>query len=319
MFDLTWQIKIGKFTLTMLESVTIVRSVEQLSDTAEIVLPGSCFNKAIEVESKIKRGDDVTIKAGYDGKFETEFTGFLEAIATDDGSIKLICEDGIYNFRKPIADKEFTNCDVKDLLNYVCSQIKGYKLSCDYSFKYDKYVIKGNTGHDILKKIQDETKANIYIKETTNGKVLHVHPQYKEVFGKAEYSYQENIEKSELEYKIAEDRPFEVIVEGKGLDGKVIRETAGNKGGDSETIKREGVSDRASLKKLAEEYAKRKSYTGYSGSFTGWLIPFCDAGYKVKITDADYKIKDGEYYVLSVETKISSAGGERKITVGAKI
>ena len=315
MFDLTWEIKVGKFKLMMLDSATVMRSVEQLSDTADIVLPGTCFNKAIEIEGKIKRGDAVSIKVGYDGKNREEFNGYLEAIATDDGAIKLKCEDGIFKFRKPVADKEFMVPDVKDVLGYVCSQIGGYSLVCDYSFKYDKYVVRNNTGYDILKKVQEETKANIYLKGTE----LHVHPQYKEVFGSAKYSYQDNIEKSDLEYKIAEDRPFEVTVECKGKDGKVIRVTAGKKGGDSETIKRDGVTDMASLTTLAEEMAKRKSYTGYSGSFTSWLIPYCDAGYKVSITDADYKIKDGEYYVLSVETKVSKSGGERKITVGAKI
>ena len=314
MFDITWEITVGKYKLMMLDNATIMRSVEQLSDTAEIVLPGSCFNKAIEIEKSIKRGDAVTIKAGYDGNNETEFTGFLEAIATDDSAITLKCEDGIYNFRKPVKDKEFTKPDVKEILNYICSEIGGYTLSCDYSFTYDKYVIRGNTGHDILKKIQEETKANIYLKE----KVLHVHPQYKEIFGTAKYSFQDNIEKSDLEYRIKEDRPYEVTVEGKGADGKVIRVTSGNKGGDSETIKRDGVSDIGSLTTLAEEVAKRKSYTGYSGSFTGWLIPWCDAGFKVSLTDEDYEYKDGSYYALSVQTKISKEG-ERTVKIGMKI
>ena len=315
MYDITWKIKVGNYKLLMLDSATIVRSVEQLSDTADIVLPGTCFNKAIEIEKSIKRGDPVEIKAGYDNSSVIEFAGYLEAIATDDGAIRLKCEDGIYQFRKPITDKVFTNPDVKDILNYVCSQIGGYSIACDYTFKFDKYVIRNNTGYDILKKIQEESKANIYLKD----KVLHIHPQYKEIFGTAKYSYQVNIEKSELEYKIAEDRPYEAIVEGKGKDGKVIRVTAGKKGGDSETVKREGISDIGTLTKVAEEIAKTKSYTGYSGSFTAWLIPFCDAGYKVSIKDDDYEIKNGDYYVLAVETKISKDGGERKISIGMKI
>lgn len=315
MFDITWEIKVGKYKLMMLDSCTITRSVEQLADTAEIVLPGSCFNKAIEIEKQIKRGDAVSITAGYLGMVENEFTGYLEAIATDDGSITLKCEDGIFEFRKPIADKEFTNPDVKELLNYACSQIGGYSLSCDYAFKYDKFVVRSMTGYDLLKKIQEESKANIYLKD----KVLHVHPQYKEISGTAKYSFQDNIEESELEYKIAEDRPFECTVESKGSDGKIIRVTSGKKGGDSETIKRDGVSDMASLQALADEVVKHRSYTGYSGSFTGWLVPYCDASYKVSITDDDYEYKDGDYYVLEVVTKLSSAGGSREIKIGAKI
>lgn len=316
MFDLTWQITIGKYKLLMLDSCTVVRSVEQLADTAEIVLPGACFNKAVEIEKQIKRGDDVTIKMGYDGKDEkVEFSGYLEAIATDDGSVKLKCEDNIFKFRKPLVDKEFVNPDVKDILQYICSQAGNYTLKCDYSWKYDKYVIKGSTGHDELKKIQSECKANVYLK----GNELHMHGQYQELFGKAQYSFQENIEESDLEYKIAEDRPFECIVEGKGADGKEIRATAGNKGGDSETIKREAVSDMATLQLLADETVKHRSYAGYSGSFKGWLIPWCDAGYKVSLSDTDYEYKSGDYYVLEVETKLSSSGGERTIKIGAKI
>jgi len=319
MFDINWKIQIGNYKLLMLDSATITKSVEQLSDTAEIVLPGACFNKAIEVEDKIKRGDVVTIKAAYnaqdDSDYKLEFSGYLESITTDDGSLKLMCEDGIFKFRKPIANKVFKKPDVTDILNYICKQIGGYTLSCDYSFKYDKYVIHNTTGYDVLKGIQEESKANIYLKDN----VLHVHPQYKEIFGTAAYSFQYNIEKSELEYRNEEDRPFEVNVEGKGKDGKIIRVTAGRKGGDSETIKRYGISDIPSLTKIAEEAAKIKSYTGYSGNFTGWLVPYCDAGYKVSIADEDYEYKDGNYYALKVETKLSQAGGERTITPGAKI
>ena len=64
--DINWNIKIGKYKLLMLDSATITRSVEQLSDTAEIVLPGAVFNKAIEIEQKIKRDDAVLIQLGYD-------------------------------------------------------------------------------------------------------------------------------------------------------------------------------------------------------------------------------------------------------------
>jgi hypothetical protein len=315
MYDITWTVTIGKYELKMLDSIKIMRSVEQLSDTAEIVLPGSCFNKAIEIESKIKRGDQVMVLAGYDGNLVNEFSGYIERIGTDDGAIRIFCEDAIFQFRKAIKDKEFINPDVKSILQYVCDQIGGFKISCDYSFKYDKFVIENQTGYDVLKKIQEECQPNVYLKEKT----LHVHPKYKEIFGTAKYSFQDNIEKSELQYKDAKSRIVEVVVEGKGSDGKVIRATSGTSGGDKVTMKIEGVSDQATLKNLADEQLKTKSYTGYSGSFTGWLLPYVDAGYKITLTDKDYEFKNGDYYVLEVETNISSSGGSRKITIGMKL
>ena len=315
LFNLSWKITLENYQLMLLEGVEITRSVEQLSDTATITLPGSVFNKALDIEDKIKRGNTVKIELGYNDDLVTEFEGFIESIETNDGSITIKCEDAIYKLRQPVSDKEFTNPDVSVILNYVLAQIGGYTLSCDYQFKYDKFTILSNTAYKVVKQIQEETKANVYLK----GNVLHVHGQYKEIFGTAEYSFQQNIESSELEYRNADDRKTEVVVEGKSKDGKVIRETAGQKGGDTITIKIDGVSDPASLKIMAEEQLKVKSYTGYSGSFTGWLIPYCDAGYKVTISDDEYEFKDGTYYVLEVVTNFSKSGGSRQIKIGSKI
>jgi hypothetical protein len=311
--DLNWNVTIGNFRLTMLESIEVVHSVEKLSDTAVITLPGTCFNKAIEVEQKIKRGDRVIIELGYNSIMVTEFEGYLDSISTDDGTIKLNCEDSLFLLKVKVDDKEFKNPDVKDIINYLLP--KGYSLKCDYSFKYDKYIIKSQTAYQVLKKLQEETKSNIYLK----GKELHVHGQYSELFGLAAYSFQENIESSDLEYMNAEDRKVEVTVEGKGNDGKVIRAIAGEKGGDSVTLKISGVSDKATLEKLANEQLLVKSYTGYSGTFTGWLIPFCDAGYKISLHDSDYEYKNGIYYVLEVTTTVSQSGGARNIKIGKKL
>lgn len=312
-YDMNWKIKIGKYQLGMLHSVEITRSVEQLSDTAKIVLPGAVFNKALEVEQKIKRGDKVIIELGYGENLSTEFEGYLDSISTDDGSITLNCEDSLFLLKKAVSDKEFTNPGLTDILNYIMPQ--DFTLKCDYIFNYDKYVIRSATAYQVLKKIQEETKANIYLK----GKELHVHPQYSELFGKAIYSFQENIEKSDLEYKNAEDRKVEVTVEGKSKDGKVIRETVGEKGGDNITLKIDGVSDPKTLRNLAVEQLKVKSYTGYSGSFTGWLVPYCDAGYAVTISDTDYEYKSGIYYCTEVTTIMNSSGGKRNIILGRKI
>ena len=52
------------------------------------------------------------------------------------------------------------------------------------------------------------------------------------------------------------------------------------------------------MRNLANEQLKVKSYTGYSGSFTGWLIPYCDAGYAVTLLDLDYDYKSGTYYAI---------------------
>ncbi len=314
-YNVDWHITIGGYKLLLLENAEIHSSVDLLADTATIELPGSNLNKKLDVESKIKLGDPVLIQMGYNGDLLTEFEGYIERIGTDDGSITLNCEDGLYLTRKPIADKVLKSSTVKSIAEYVASEIGGFTVVCDYNFTYDKFVISRATGYDVLKKLQEETKANIYMKGTE----LHIHPAYIENFGDVTYDFARNIEKSDLTYKRADERKFEIEVEGIMPDGKRVTEIVGTLGGDRRTFKVYGVSDKASLKARGEEEHKRLSYDGYEGSITCWLLPVCRPGYSAKIIDTDYPEKEGGYYVVAVTTSISQSGGVRKVQLGKRL
>ena len=317
MYRMSWNIRIGSYRLKTVESVSIKRSVELLSDTASVVIPATVFNRAIEVEDKLKVGDAVEIRLGYDDDLQTEFKGYLKSVKTDGGSLTLECEDGIYLFRKSLKDEELKDANVSAILQKVCSQVGGFSVSCDYDFSYDKFVISNATGYDVLKKIQDEASPNIYLKDD----VLHVHPQYAEIFGEARYDFSKNIERegTDLKYKSEDDRKLLVVVESKDATGKTISVEKGVTGGDKMTVKMSGVTSVSSLEAKAQQVLEQKVYTGYEGSFQAWLLPFVDAGYKVRISDPDYEYKEGTYYVVSVETTFSQAGGVRKITLGKRI
>ena len=101
--------------------------------------------------------------------------------------------------------------------------------------------------------------------------------------------------------------------------GKTVKAEAGITGGDAMHINVQGVTDKGSLQKLANEAIKTKSYTGYEGTITGWLIPYVESAYKVKIYDEDYEYKSGWYYVIEVKTKLSQDGGVRTIKIGKKL
>lgn len=317
MYKMSWDIKIGGYRLKMVEKVSIKRSVELLADTATVTLPATVFNKTISIEDKIKVGDAVEIELGYNDDLKTEFKGYLKSIKTDGGSLTLELEDDIYLFRKSVKDEEMKDASVKNILANICSQVGGFSVSCDYDFTYDKFVINDATGYDILKKIQDEASPNIYLKD----KVLHVHPQYAEIFGEARFDFSRNIERdgTDLKYKSEDERKLLVVVEGTDETGATVSVEKGTTGGDKMTLKLPGVSSRSSLEQKAQSVLEQKVYTGYEGSFQSWLVPYVDAGYKVAITDPDYEVKNGTYYVISVETTFSKDGGVRKVTLGKRL
>jgi hypothetical protein len=317
MYSMSYKIKIGKYSLLQLDSVKIVKSVENLADTAVIVIPGAYINAALEMEDKISEGDAVEISLGYDDNLVVEFKGFLNSISTDDGTIKLECEDSLYLFRQPVGDRELKNIGLKTLLQTVASEVsERVKVDCSYDFTYEKFVFFKSTALDVLKKVQEETKANIYFADN----VLHVHPPYSEIVNKAAviYDFAENIEKSDLKYVSAKDKKIEVEVCATLPDGTMKKVSHGVPGGTKHSVV-VNTTDAVSMKNRAEQQYNLFAYDGFEGSFTGWLVPYVEPSYKIRLRDSEYPAKNGDYYVVGCETEFSSAGGKRKIITGRKI
>lgn len=316
MYTLDFEVKIGEFYLGMVDSITIHKSVELLADTCEIVLPAARLNKALEIEEQIKRGDEVSVSIGYkEVGIKEEFKGYLQRISTDGGSIKLFCEDDLFQFRKDLPNEELKKISLSDLLSKVVKGIgKNYKVDCSYTWVYDKFVIRDATGYDVLKKVQEECGADIYLKDG----VLHIHPPG-EVIGKERfYDFSVNIEEAELSFKRAEDKKVKVVVKAIMPDGKVKEIEVGSTGGEKVEVKCH-ASDTASMKARGEAEVKRRTFDGYDGSITTWLIPECNPGDTASIHDGDYTYKDGTYFVRSVTTEFSEGGGKRKVELGYRL
>lgn len=106
MFTMKFDIEIGSYKLGMVEKVEIVRSVEQLADTAIVTLPGAEYNAALDIEQRIHRGDRIVINLGYaEIGMVQEFEGWVQRVGTDNGAITLECEDDLFLFRKALKDQ----------------------------------------------------------------------------------------------------------------------------------------------------------------------------------------------------------------------
>lgn len=316
MFTLGYDIRLGDFRLGMLDKVEIHRSVELLADTATIVLPGAEYNKALEVESLIKRGDPVSITIGYEETgLREEFRGWIQRISTDDGSITIECEDDLYKFRKSIPNEELKQVTLESLLKKVISGIgESFKLDCTYSWTYEKFVINTATGYDVLKKVQEESGADIYLADDT----LHVHAPAEAVGDDVYYDFAQNVEECDLTYRTAEDRKVQVVVKATMPDGTVKEIETGSTGGDKVEI-RCATSDEASMRQRGETEVKRLSFDGYDGNITTWLIPYCKPGDTAELRDEDYPEKDGRYFVQAVTTEFSRDGGKRTVELGFRL
>ena len=295
-----YDIQIGDYRLGMLDKVEIPKSVEQLADTAVITLPASQYNQALQVEDKLKRGDSVIIKLGYEETgMELEFEGWLQRISTDGGNIKLHCEDDLFLFRKELPNEVLKNVTLEALLKKVINGCGiGLTLDCTYSWTYQKFVINNATGFDVLKKVQEECGADIYV----NGDELHVNPPGEKIGEERFYDLALNVEKEDLTYRKAAERRIRVKVKANMPTGYVKEREYGSTGGGVLEVTC-ATSDEQSMKARGELEVKRRTFDGYDGSITGWLIPMCKPADSVTIKDKDYPYKEGTYFVTSVTTE----------------
>lgn len=316
MFTMRYDIQVGDYRLGMLEKVEINRSVELLADTAVITLPAAEYNAALDVESKIRRGDRVVISLGYEetGMVE-EFSGWVQRVGTDNGTITLECEDDLFKFRVGLKDQQKTNISLASLLKLVVDGVGGgYKIDCSYNWTYEKFTINSATGFDVLKKVQEESGADIYIQDKT----LHVHAPGEKVGKDIIYDFSQNVQSCDLNYRRADERKVQVVVKAVMPDGKVKEKHYGTTGGDKVEVKC-ATSDDASMKSRGESEYKRLTFDGYDGSITTWLVPFIIPGDCADLHDEDYDYKDGRYYVRAVKTEFSSSGASRTIELGFRL
>lgn len=316
MLKMCFDIVIGNYRLKMVAAVKVKHSVEQLSDTAEIVLPAMVEGSALMVEEKLNVGDAVSIMLGYDDSLQTEFKGYLKAIRTDGGNLTLECEDAIYLFDQKVKDGEYKSITMKALLEKVVQQVDpAITVQTEFDFKWDKFTIYHATARDVLKKVQDETKANIWF----DGQTLHVQPQYAQASGRTVvFDFERNIETSSLKYRKASDRKVEVTVELTMPDGAKKEVKYGSTGGKSVKRVASGVSE-TQAKKMAENEYNLWCFDGYEGSFTGWLVPYVQPGDSVRLRDTDYPTKEGVYYVTGTEISFSNDGGKRTVKLGRRM
>lgn len=316
MFTLEYDIAIGDYKVGVLDSVEVRHSVDTLADTAIIRLPASEYNLALNVESKIHRGDKVAILLGYtETGLSEEFSGYVQRVGTDNGTITIECEDELFQLRKELKNVEYKNVSLDSLLKKILSELDGgYQVQSTYSWTYSKFVISDATGFDVLKKVQEESGADIYL----DGKTLHIHPPGEKTGKDVIYDFSQNVQKCDLKYCRAEDRKVKVVVKALLPDGSVKEIETGSTGGTKIEVKC-ASNDSESMKSRGEAEVKRRSFDGYEGTITTWMIPHIAPGDSAYLHDADYDYKDGKYFVRAVTTTFGSSGGTRKVELGFRL
>ena len=325
MFVLTAHIEIGNYIFKQVHGVTIIKSVDLLSDTAEIELPMSALFGNTEVgferkqlEQEIKAGDAVKITLAYKDVIETEeFNGFVRFIKPNVPTVTIECEDAVYVIRKKQITKNFGKTTLLKVLQYIVEGT-GVALAGDIpEVIFDKFLLKNVNGAQALEKIKEEYGLYIFIDDNNN--LFAGLRQTKNIGLTQIYNIYENVVSHDLKFRKAEDVRISLKVIGVLKDNTKIEVIVGDTTGEQRTLYKYNISDKAALKNIGEAELSDMKFDGYEGSITSFLTPYATRGYNAQIIDKNYPERTGNYFIPKVTTTFNTSGARRKVELGTKV
>ena len=306
---------IGGLQFLSVNSIIIERSVKQLGDKAVITLPRNYEKlEGKSILDLMKSGDKVSIKLGYDGDLQDEFSGYLQNIESG-VPLVLTVDDEFYPLKRNNWCMSWSNISLANLLKYVAP---GYEIECPET-SLGPFQISNASTFAVLSALQRDYGFYTYIR----GNKLFCSWPYK-VTGTGQiheytlYSYP--VKANNLRYSRAEDKKIRVrVTSDQGAGKKVTYETGAKEGDGSLNITNIPGLTQAEAKTYGDNWYKSLAFDGYSGSITGFGTPATQAGDTIKITDADEDIT-GSYLIESVRiTYDLQKGFERENVISFKV
>lgn len=322
MFVLDAHIEIGEYSFNSIHDVEIIKSVDELGDTAIIKLPTKFKVKQSEeerfTEEAIKVGDVVTITLGYDGKYSgVEFRGYVKKISPRI-PLEIQCEDAMWLLRRKNINKSWTEDTtleeilrevVKDTTVELAERIPGIELN--------KWIIKNANGAQVLQKIKQDLLMSVFIND--DGKLYVGLQQGTNIDEVAKYDLNYNLVENNLEFRTKEERLIKVRYIYKDQENKEDVVEMGDVDGEVRTFYTTQIKSRTAREELAKEEIEKLKYDGYDGDVVSFLIPYATRGMKAEVIDADHANRDGSYFIKKVVTSFGTGGARRTVTLGGLI
>lgn len=325
-FNMTCSVTIGKITFDRVNSINIIKSIKNLTDTARIVVPRE-YNSVIidgnidsiarkNIKEFIKVGDPVTISLGYDGLNEEEFIGVVSLIGAE---IPLVieCEDEMWNLKRTNFTKTFTSLKLSELLAYIAPGIK-YNLIDNISL--GKYTISNVSAYRVLEDLRTNYGLHSFFKNhvLTIGFMIDVKPTTVH-----EITLNRNVRANESDLKFLRKEDLKILLKGISLNkkGKRLTYDFGDKNGAVRTLHYTNKTE-SELKNLTEKTYKSLNFDGYRGKIPTWGNPRTKPGDGALIKDPNYENSDreGKYLIESVTIDFNATDGfKRDNELGMKL
>jgi len=328
MLRLQNEITIGATTFNKVINIEVDSSWKNLVDTCRIELPNNFTRDSRPItvgqDGFFKRGDSVTVRAGYFPKKEIIFEGYIRRIYVD-VIIVIECEDEAFQLKQnTITESVPNNSTLKTLID----KIKGNVQAESIDAVIGKFRATRVTPLQVLEELRRVLRLVSYIRD----KVLRV--------GLAYYFDEANEVKFDLEKNVMDSSGLEFIdssellitVEGVAaqkdntvivryaywLDDEVVVSDDDPARGERDTVRIDNATQ-STIDAFIKRHLENRLATGIRGSFLAFLEPKVRHGDRVQLISKRFKEREGTFLVKRVVTRSGINGGEQEIELDRKV
>lgn len=296
-------------------------NIDNYSDTASIVIPAMCklINKDVIYNNvptglQIKEGTKVEIMAGYDGKNDQQFKGFVKRINFK-VPMEVECEGYSYQLRRKIINKSFGKTTVKAVLNYL---IQGTDITlsdkCPERIDFEPATFRNYTGVQVLDFLKEKYKLTVFF-------------EYDKLYVGWLATYKGNTVKLRLNWNVIKDDQLlfatytgatvHIEMESRAKNGTKKKAKASNilKPGDIKRVKTL-ISNGTDKQLAANDLQLLENKKGYTGTMLCFLKPFLRPGMTVEIIDKKYSERNGKYFIEGTPGNFNTGGGRQMPKIG---
>lgn len=328
---------ISDFSFDFVADVEIKSSLDELTDTATVIIPrklnyrrnGVLLNNIVSGDNPVfKRGDPVELQAGYDDRINQVFKGYISDIVPR-LPLKFSVQDRMYLLKQhKVGPYTVETVTLKKLLTDILPpDVKFEALDVQLGW----FRIRVTTAAKVLEHLQTHYGLTCnfrndvlycglrYINTDLVNSMGMINPDYHLPVFRNGVNIADD---TNLVFKRSDEQPIKLTAISINTKNEKIKVEVGDSFGEQRTMYFYNL-DAASLKKIAEENIDKLKYTGFFGSFDTFLEPQIKKGDAIKLGDPQFEEKDGVYLVKAVHTSYGAKGsgpaGRQTIFVDKKV
>jgi hypothetical protein len=322
-------INIGGQSFDFVTNAQFVTTWKTFTDTGGLTIPHKFSKNGKKIfvgkDNLFKKGDLITVKAGYFPLLEDLFLGYVTAVKPGI-PVSVTIEDPTFLLKQNNLNLSFKDVTLKELLTACLSaakeKAKGYAL--EGLNKVTIEAVDARLGAFRLSNVNivnvlEELKKTYALTSYMRGHVLYVGLAYYLSGRKAKFEFKKDIfDYEELEFLEIDEQPIKVKAVSMLENNSKIEIEVGDPNGEQRSIFKYNLTE-SELRKAATREIERLRYKGFRGAFSTFLSPVVSHGDEIEIIDPDNEEQNGVYLAEAVEYTIGVNGYFQRINLGARI